>query len=192
VTGAAQPFIEPTKWAARARPAGAPWPDGVRPVFTFDRTPDWGFGSIIATGKDKAGKMHSEVVASLVNPTLERFVTAAVKLNRHAPLTFAVDRYALGDLATELKRRGMPVRIGSQSDAINAASLLYAKVSRGQLEHAGDALLAQQMPHAIRKNIGENYRISRAGSGVEVDAVLATALGVLVAETTTDAGPQVF
>lgn len=192
VTGAAQPFIEPTKWAGRARPAGAPWPDDVRPIFTFDRTPDWGFGSIIATGKDKTGKLHSELVASLVNPTLERFLAAAIKLNRHSPLTFAMDRYALGDLATELKRRGMPVRIGNVSDAINSASMLYAKVARGQIEHAGDALLTQQMPHAIRKNIGENYRIARAGLGVEVDAVLATALGVLVAETTTDPGPQIF
>ena len=191
-TGAAQPFIEPTKWAARARPVGAPWPEGVRPIFTFDRTPDWRFGSVIATGKDKAGRLHTEVVASLVNPTLERFLNAAIKLNRHSPLTFAMDRYALGDLATELKRRGMPVRVGSQADAINAASMLYAKVARADLEHAGDPLLTQQIPHAIRKNIGENYRIARAGSGVEVDAVLATALGVLVAETTTDAGPQVF
>lgn len=192
VTGAAQPFIEPSKWAACARPLGAPWPEGVRPIFTFDRTPDWRFGSIVATGKDKAGRLHTEVVASLVNPSLERLLAAAVKLNRHSPLEFAMDRYALGDLALELKRRGMPVRVGSQADAINAASMLYAKVARGELQHAGDPLLAQQMPHAIRKNIGENYRITRAGTGVAVDAVLATALGVLVAETTTDAGPQVF
>lgn len=191
-TGAAQPFIEPTKWAARARPVGALWPEGVRPIFTFDRTPDWGFGSIIATGKDKTGKLHTEVVASLVNPTLERFLAAAIKLNRHSPLTFAMDRFALGDLATELKRRGMPVRVGSQADAINAASMLYAKVARADLEHAGDPLLTQQIPYAVRKDIGVAYRINRAGAGVSIDAVLATALGVLVAETTTDAGPQVF
>jgi hypothetical protein len=192
ISGAASPFIEPTKWAARGRADGAVWPDGVRPVFSFERTPDWGFGVIVATGKNQTGRLHTEVVASMVNPTLERFLAAALKLNRHAPLTFAMDRYALGDLATELRRRGMTVRVGTQMDAINAASMLYAKVVRGQIEHAGDALLAAQMPHAIRKNIGENYRIARAGLGVEVDAVLATALGVLVAETTTDSGPQVF
>ncbi|GAA2082219.1 hypothetical protein GCM10009840_17910 [Pseudolysinimonas kribbensis] len=192
LSGVASPFIEPTKWAAQTRPAGADWPQGVRPVFTFERTPDWAFGSIVATGKDDAGRIHSELVASLVAPTLERFVAAAVALNRHTPQAFAMDRYALGDLATELKRRGMPVRIGTHADAINAASMLYAKIARREFEHAGDALLTQQIPHAIRKNIGDSYRIARAGSAVAIDAVLATALGVLVAETTADAGLQVF
>lgn len=192
VTGAAQPFIEPQKWAERVRPAGAKWADGLRPVFTFDRTPDWAFGSIVVTAKDSDGVIHTELVASLVNPTLDRFLAAALKLNRFTPPAFAMDKYALGDLAQELKRRGLPVRVGTQMDAINAASMLYAKIARKQLQHAGDALLAQQIPHAVRKNIGANYRINRAGLGVEIDGVLATALGVLVAETTVEVGPQLF
>lgn len=189
--GVASPFLEPTKWAVRARPAGAAWPEGTRPVFSYERTPDWRFGSIVATTKTKDGKISTELVASLAEPTLERFVAAAVKLNRHAPLAHAMDSYQLRDLGNELKRRGMTVRMGSQADAINAASLLYAKVARGELEHAGDALLASQIPHAIRKNIGEGFKIVRTGA-VEVDAVIATALGVLVAETTPEGELQIF
>lgn len=192
LTSSASPFLEPGKWASCARPAGGDWPAGLRPVFALDRTPDWGFASIVAAAKAADGTIHTELVASLAAPTIEQLARLAVDLRRHNPLAYAMDRYALGDLGVDLKRRGLTVRLGSQADAVNSASMLYAKVARKQLQHAADPLLSQQVPHAIRKNLGSAYRITRSGAAVEVDAVLATALAVLVAETTADAGPQVF
>lgn len=183
-TRAASPFIDPSMWHACV--TSEAWPSGLTPVFTFERTPDWGYGSVVATARDKDGIIWAQLAQSFVNPSLASLTNAASHLNKYQPSTFAMDGYALGDLAAEMKRRGLPVRLGSRADAINSASLLYAKVIRKQLKYAsepGDQLLAQQVPHAARKAIGQGWRIVRSKGAVDADGVLALALGVLVAET---------
>ncbi|RZU66756.1 phage terminase [Microterricola gilva] len=189
-TASSNAFITLDLWSKQRRPSGQAFPSG-RPIFTFDRTPDWGFAAITATVK--AGPdTHSELVASITNPNLEQLVAVAVELNRFSPVVFAMDGYALKDLGLELKKRGLPVWIANQGDVINASALLYAKLSTGKLWHAGDPLLTLQVPRTVRKNIGEQFRISRGDSSIEIDGVLSTAIGVLAAETRSDDTLQVF
>ncbi|MGM7677580.1 hypothetical protein [Microbacterium sp. A94] len=185
------PFLPFDKWFAARRLDGEPFPTS-RPIFTFDASPGLGYVAVTATARDENGVLHTELVASLVSPSLDDLVRLALKLSAHAPLRYALDGYRLRALGDELKRRGLPVYIGTGSDALQSAALLYRLVASGMLKHAGDDLLSQQMPRAIRKNVGESFRISRADSSTEIDAVCATALGVLVAEMTPDSGIQVF
>jgi hypothetical protein len=63
---------------------------------------------------------------------------------------------------------------------------------QGAITHAGDPLLDLQMPRAVRKNRGDMYRIDRTSSSVEIDAVIATALGAYVCEQQTEMPVQVF
>ncbi|MBZ4485969.1 terminase large subunit [Microbacterium sp. cx-55] len=177
------PFIPPDKWHAVTRRESEAFP-ATRAVFTFDATPGLSFATITATARGEDGTVHSEIVGSVRNPTIERLASIASHLMRHNPITFAVDGYLLRRLGIELQRRGYPVMIGSQSDAISSAALLYRLVAAGTFRHAGDPLLSRQIPLAIRRNVGDSFTISRTDSSIEIDAVKATALGALALEVT--------
>lgn len=184
-------FIPLGQWIAAGRSEDEAFPEG-RAVFAVDRTPDWGFATVVAAVR--VGEVvWTEVVASVERPSPEGLADLCGRLySRHGAALFVMDGYALRDVGLELKRRGLPVRIGTQGDVIAASSLLFAKVVRGHLRHANDPLLSVQVPRAARKNVGEAFRISRKDSSVEIDAVMATALAVHAAETAGDTGPQFF
>lgn len=183
-------FIDQGAWIATGRGEDETFPAG-RVVVAIDRTPDWGFATVAVAIKD-GSKTWTEVAASVVQPTLEQLVQVCLDLARHSPALFIMDGYALRDLGTELKKRGLNVRIANQGDVISASGLLYAKIAQRRLRHANDALLAQQIPRTVRKNVGESFRISRADSSVEIDAVLATALAVYAAEMDLAPTSQLF
>jgi hypothetical protein len=77
-------------------------------------------------------------------------------------------------------------------DVLNASSLFYAKIMQQKISHAGDPLLSVQLPRTVRKNVGEQFRISRQDSSVEIDAVIATMLAVWGSETRLETSLQVF
>lgn len=184
-------FVPAALWGAAARKVEETLPAG-RPVFTIDRTPDWGFASIVATVKDADGVVWTEMVASIVKPSLEQLVDICSRLNAHNPITFAADSYSLRPLLDELKRRGMPTFTATLGDITSASALFYSLLSRGRLRHADEPLLAHQIPRTVRKNVGDAFRVSRKDSGIEIDAVMATLLGAYVAETIREPSVQVF
>lgn len=184
-------FLPLDSWLACTRANEYTFPTG-RPVFAIDRSPDWGYASIAAAVKDDKGIVHTEIVASIVKPTLEQLVDIATRLTIHSPETFVVDGYPMRDLAQELKRRGMPVTVATQADIINASTWFYARVAQKKLLHAPDPLVAVQLTRTVRRNIGDSYRISRRDSSVEIDAVMATLLASYTTETRQETPIQVF
>lgn len=192
VAGQAQ-FITPSMWAKCARPFGEHLNlDGARPIFSLDRTPDWGHASVVVAFKDKDGITQTELVASMVKPNLEQMVALCTELSRFSPQTFLVDGYSLRDLGVELKKRGMPVSITTQGDIISASALAYSKIARQEVRHSSDPLLSIQFPRTVRKNVGDAFRISRKDSSVEIDGVMATILAIYGAETRIEQSLQVF
>lgn len=175
---------------------GAPFPTPLthpgmsRPVFSIDRTPDWGAATITANVKI-GDEIHTEVVASIVRPDLEQLVEVCLKLWQHSPQTYIMDGFALRDLGAELKRRGLPAHIATQGDILTASSMFFAKIMAKKVKHSNDELLSRQIPLTVRKNVNNGFRISRADSS-DIDAVMSTALGVFGAETARDIGQQVF
>lgn len=184
-------FIGAGAWSAAAWGEGETFPRDVRPVFAIDRTPQWEWASVVAAAR-VGDVVWTQVVASIPQPTIESLTTVCIKLAKHSPLTYAMDGYQLRDLGLELKKRGLPVRIESQGVLMGASSLLYTKLAQGNVRHRGDPLLSVQIPRAVRKNVGEGYRISRADSSVEVDSVIATALAVHAADVEQSEGLQFF
>ncbi|UGS26597.1 hypothetical protein K8F61_18605 [Microbacterium resistens] len=170
-----------------------PFPD-VRPVFTIDRTPDWGYASIGAFAIDPAdGKTYADLVASYVSPTLAQLADVCVELHRrHHAVTFGMDGYVLKDLGRELERRGLPVTITTYGDMLNGSALFYAKVQRGTIKHPGHELLDRQIPVTGRKNVNDGFKISRVDSSGEIDGVLNHVIGVQLAEVTTPSTLQIF
>jgi phage terminase large subunit-like protein len=184
-------FIPASLWLGGARKLEEALPSG-RIVFAIDRTPDWGYATVSASVKDADGVIWTELVASIVKPTLEQLVDVCLRLSTHDPLTFAADSYSLRPLLEELKRRGLPTYTATLGDITSASALFYALLAKGRLRHADEPLLAAQIPRAVRKNVGDAFRISRKDSGVEIDAVMATLLGAYVAETAKAQTVQVF
>ncbi|MDQ0645658.1 terminase large subunit domain-containing protein [Microbacterium murale] len=193
LTSTRSPYIEPALWLGAARKPGATFPRDARIVFSFDAAPGLDFVSIVATASADDGTIHSELVASLRAPSLDRLFRIALQLQKYRPATFAIDGTFLRALGKDLTKRGLPVMIGTYSDAISASAMLYRLVITGQLAHGRDDLRAMQMQRATRKNAGDSFVISRADSSTEVDAVKATALGVLALDVApAPAGVQVF
>lgn len=161
-------------------------------VFAIDRTPDWTYATITAAWKDADGTICTEVVAALCRPTIEALVDLCVSLQRHAPRLFVADGYGLKGLVENLKSRGMTARSATLGDVTSAASFAYSKIKTQTLKHSNDALLTAQVPRAIRKNVGEAYKITRPPGGAEIDSLMATVLGIYFAETAPDIGSQLF
>lgn len=188
-TGSENTFISGAMWNACHE--DAQWPAAADPVFVVDRTPDWSYASIGAFVKLDDGRIYCDLVASLVRPTLEQLVDVCLRLSKWNPVTFGIDGYALRDLGRALEDRGLPVTFGTQADALNGSALFYSKVQQRLVVHPGHALLAMQIPKAVRKDVGEGFRVSRAKSG-QIDAVMTHVQGVLLADTQRDQSPQLF
>lgn len=167
-----------------------PVPDG-ETIFAIDRTPNWEHATITATVK-KDGDFYTEVVASIRKPNLEWLLNLCLALQKHSPTRFVMDGYTLGDLGKELERRGIPVKVLRQSDVTNACSTAYALIAQGKVKHNDDELLRRQMPFTVRKNVGDAWRISRAASSVDIDAVMATVFGLYTASIEQEAAMQLF
>lgn len=160
-----------------------------RPVYCIDKTPNWEHATITAAYKHDGG-VYTEVVASFTKPNLEWLLEVCLQLRANRPLMFVMDGYGLGDLGKELEKRGAPVRVMRQGDVTNACAMSYALIAQGKVTHADDELLRRQMPFAVKKNVGDAWRINRAASSVDIDAVMSTVFGIYVANITKDYGIQ--
>ncbi|EQM78204.1 terminase large subunit domain-containing protein [Microbacterium maritypicum] len=181
-TASSNPYMPADRWMSCQRGEGYIWPAEGPLVFTFDQTPEDGYATVTAHRKTPDGRIHTELVAWLVHPTTEQLIRLAEKLWAHGPVMYAGDGYKLRPFLMELKKRNYPVWIGTATDAVNSASFLYSKVMQKGLVHGGEPLLSVQMPRAVRKQKGDVYRIDKTSSSVEIDAVIATALGAYVVE----------
>lgn len=183
-----------SSWAplpAWRRCAGSPRVAG-DVVYSIDRTRSWEHATITATvaGEDK---LESELVASIASPNQPQLVAMCKALaERAGSATFAVDGKTLSSLGKELRKAGLDVYILNENEMSQAAAIAHSAIVRGRLVHAGDRLLGEQMTVARRRDVGDTWRISRALSAGDVDAVIATVAGLYVAETTDRGGDQVF
>lgn len=183
-------FIPFELWQKNERPIDSEFPKGDL-VFAIDRTPGWEHASVaVAVKVDDV--IHTELVLSMVKPTIEKLLAVCLQLQKHSPRMILMDGYILRDLHNELKMRGVNSDTVSLGEIVNASSLFYARLARGTLKHGADPLLTMQIPRTVRKFIGEGFRVSRKDSSIEIDAVMSTLLATYGAETLREAGLQVF
>lgn len=183
-------FITRAEWDSNR--STEPWPEGAVPVFTIDRTPDWGYATIGVFARMPDGKIYVDVAASLVKPTLSQLVELCTQLNAFAPHTFGMDSFTLRDLGKELEMRGLPVTLTGYADMLNASALFYAKVTQQQLAHPGNDLLGNQIVVTKRVNSGDGFKISRKESSASIDGVISHVLGVQLVETMRNTELQIF
>ena len=182
-TASASTFISLSDWRRCARrPEHGDYPRHLPSWIAIDRTPEWTWASVVAAVQDDDGIVHTELIASVQNPDIDLLERLSVQIQQQAVVAgFIGDGLGLGELVDRLKARGFDTVRGSLSHATNAASRLYARIAQQQLIHAGDPLLDQQIPRAVRKDVGDGFRISRRDGTVAVDTTIATSMAVLAA-----------
>lgn len=184
-------WIPLTAWKSRSSSWSEPL-SGTGLWFTIERTSSWEHASIVATLK-RDGVIRTELVASIVAPTIDQLERLCVQLRQAGPCTFGVDSLRLKALGKRLQAKGYQVKLLTLSDQLQAAPAAYAAiVSDDQLQHAGDPLILQQQSRARRRNVSDGWRISVSDSSGDVDAVLATVAGIYLAESVDDPGDQLF
>lgn len=181
-------WISMAKW--RDSGTGGIPEDTAGVVFSISRTQNWEYASIVATAKVD-GRLHTELVASIVRPNDDYLIAACDHLADASPC-FAMEAKQLGSLAKALKARGYETWALNDTEVMAASAGAYAAIVTGRVSHAGDELLTRQMPIARRRNVGEGWRLSAADSGADIDGVMATIAGLHVADTRPEYGLQLF
>lgn len=185
-------FIDPAKWV-KLKSDSSIIPAGLPLIFCIGRTPDWKYATISVAAKDPVTKIiYTTLVASIVNPTREKIVKLAVDLKIHRPKKIVVEGYQFKDLVPDLTRRGLPIEVLAQGDIFNASSMFNSLILQGRIRHTNDLLIKRQLPYCVRKNVGDNFRISRADSLHEIDAIMATAEAVYISEIFEEKPLQAF
>lgn len=183
-TSGTEAFIDLAKWGECQRPWDSEWPTGTQPVIALDWSTGQQYATIAAAALDESGNAHTQLVATIVNPTLEGLTALCEELSFRYPAAFVMYSYRLRELGNELKRRGYPVSLYSPADIVRASNSFYARVARKTLRHAGDPLLTVQLPRTVSKPHGDSFIISASDSSTEIDAVMATVMAVHAAEVT--------
>ena len=160
-----------------------------RPVYGVDKSVNGNWATITAAQRIK-GMTYTEVVASLHNPSLQRLRELCLSLPK--PAAFVVNGYSLKELAGDLKKRGHTVETVRSSEECVVSATFYHLIVSSQLKHSGHSLLTLQLQGAIRKSVGEHYKISKKDSEADIDAVFSTAFAVHYAEVYEEKISQLF
>ena len=183
-------FIPFELWQKAERSMDDVLPPG-QVVFAIDRTPNWEYATVAAAVKVD-DVIHTELVASMVKPTLERLVYVCSQLQTHNPRSIVMDNTFLRDLHNELQLRGINSTTYTNAQLCEASAQFYSRLKGETLRHAPDPLLSFQIPRSSRRNIGDAFRVARENSSIEIDGVMATVLACYAANTLPEVQLQVF
>lgn len=161
-------------------------------VYGFDRTESWEWASVTATAK-RDGVFHTELVASIENPSLDVLEAVAVELGKRGPATFAMDAKTLAPLAERLRERGMEAWKLGASEMVQASQHAARVATQpGELVHAGDELVRRHVARGRRREAEGGWRLSRSLADGDTDGLYATVVGLYVADQLTDSGLQLY
>ncbi len=178
IRGAAAAWSNADRWADVS---GQPVIDG-ETVYAIERTGSWEAAAITATSK-RDGILHTELVASILDPTPELLFDCCEKLAERGGATFAVDAAKLGALGKTLRDNGYDVWKLGASEVAQAAQTAHGAIEAGRVIHAHDELIRLQFARGRRRvQDAGGWRLSDTLSTGDIDALRATVLGLYVAD----------
>jgi phage terminase large subunit-like protein len=146
----------------------------------------------IAAAKKVNGKVQTELVASLVNPSDNKLYETLVDLARRTSASaIVIDGSRLPNLQKRLKANGFPLWQLWNKEVAAACATTFSLFQQELVEwKSTDQLLIAQSPRGVTRYFGESWYLSRKDSLGDIDSVLATILACYVAniEQTTSVG----
>jgi hypothetical protein len=162
-------------------------------VLSLDVTTKLDYATI-AAAKKVDGKLQTEIVMSLKNPSETKLFETLVDLYRRTKATAIVlDGSRLPNLQKRLKDGKYPMWQLWSKEVAAACSTAFQLFTQEQVEwNQTDQLLVAQMPRGVARYVGENWYLSRRDSLGEIDSVIATVLALYVASLDRPSGIGVF
>ena len=162
-------------------------------VLAVDVTSKLDYGTISAA-KKVGGKIQTELVASLVNPSEASIYALMVELYRkHSATALVIDGSRMPGLQKRFKQNGFPIWQLWSKEVSSACATTFSLFQQNKIEwNQTDQLLIAQMPKGVSRYVGENWYLSRRDSVGEIDAVLSTVLAIGVCATRSDSVVGVF
>ena len=152
--------------------------DQSKPVcIAFDRTPAWDSASFCVAQK-QGDKYVTELIAQMVKPTKAKCLQLIYDLANKYQATFMVDSYINAEILFEIKQRGVKAVGMSLKDHVQASNMVFANIVNGKISHSHDPIITHQINNAVRKNIGDTWRISRKDSLTDIDSAMATVMSI--------------
>ena len=152
--------------------------DKTQPVcIAVERTQTWDQASICVAQKTDKGYV-TELVANLSRTDKGQLLNLCLKLAGMHQAIFVMDGYLNSELAFELKNRGVNALNMSIKDQVSASNMVFANIVSGKIAHSHDPIITNQMAHAVRKNVGDSWRISRKDSLKDIDGAMATVMAI--------------
>ncbi len=186
VLGGPSVFMELGRWSNLAT---SDLPSLTRPVYGVDKSPDGNWASIVAAQRID-GITYTELVATLQSPDLKRLT--AICQNLPNPAAFVLNGWSMRELGSTLAKSGNKVELIRSAEECTVSGTLFHLIATEALQHAGDPLITLQMQGAVRKNVGDRWKISKSDSSRDIDALYATAYACHYAEIYEDSVPQLF
>lgn len=161
-------------------------------VFAVDTSRNWEHATVTFTNLNN-GVHETEIVRTFVNPSEQQLFNYLQELNqKFEPRAIALDDRQLTGLGKRLKMVGVPVWQLWTKEMSAACSVAYSLFSTGKAKHNNDPLLIMQSPNGITKYTGETWLVSRKESKGDIDALMATIMGLYVSERAEHAQIGVF
>jgi len=162
-------------------------------ILSVDRTKNWEYATIAAARKAEDGTYETELVAGFAGATEQVIYNKLRELWVRGNITaIVIDDRQMPSLVKRLKLEGLPVWALWVKEISSASSTVYAMFASGIVKHRNDPLLRLQSPKGIGKYSGESWFISRKESLGDIDALMATVMGLYVASTRQEYETQVF
>lgn len=157
-----------------------------------DISPGWTAFTIACAWKDE-DTINTDVVASVIKPSYEQALDLTLKCLQQLPHTeVGVPTFWGTSLLDALKSKGIKTKPIYKRDETIAPPLFYEAVAEKRVKHPHLALLDYQMARVGRKEVGEDYKLVRPSSAVEIDVAMATIFAVYLQLIDTNEGVQVF
>ncbi len=120
----------------------------------------------------------TELIAQIAKPDKAKVMKLLYDLANKYQAVFMVDSYMNFEMIAELRNRGINVAGMSLKDHVQASNMVFANIVNGKIAHSHDPIITAQINSAVRKNIGDTWRISRKDSLTDIDGAMATVMSI--------------
>ncbi|MDI9895090.1 terminase large subunit [Rhodococcus sp. IEGM 1381] len=152
-------------------------------VFAIDRTEHWDFASIVAANMVD-GKICTEVVATIKNPTTDKLTEICRQLYRSHRGIFVMDAITLKELRVNLREKyHLPVEFYNVQQLAQATSVTFSLAATNRLVHKNDPVMVKQRAVALTVASGDGYKISTKDSPSDIDSIKSMAMAVHYADS---------
>lgn len=162
-------------------------------VAAIEFTKQLDFCTIAVARKRSDGVIETELIASIRNPKEDKIFALISQLFQSGRIgAVAMDEQRVSNLGKRFKDAGFIYYRLWSKEVASASALAYSLFASSSIQHNNDPLLVAQMGRGVAQYTNDVWRISRAKSHGDIDALMATVLAVYVASIRQADTIQVF